>query len=153
MDLYYKTHRSQFRAPERVRVLHIVKNINELTTREEAQAVMTQAQQELEGGMEFSEVAKKYSDCGENGGDLSWFPRDVMVEEFEEAVFDLAPGETTGIFESRFGMHIARLVDRRPAEILPLREVYEQIAQAIYEQRLNAAESATTAAGCPPVSR
>ena len=114
IDLYYKTHRSQFRAPERVHVFHIVKNVNELTTRDEALALVAKAQQELAAGAEFTDVAKKYSDCGDNGGDLGWFSREVMVEEFEETVFSLAPGETTEIFETRFGVHIARLVGRKP---------------------------------------
>jgi len=143
IDLYYKTHRRQFLAPERVHVFHIVKNVNELTTRDEALAVVQRAQQELAQGAAFADIAHKYSDCGDNGGDLGWFSRDVMVEEFEDIIFNLAVGETTNIFETRFGLHIARLIERRPEEILPLREVYGQIAEELYRQRLQAAGAAT----------
>jgi parvulin-like peptidyl-prolyl isomerase len=147
IDLYYKTHRRQFFAPERVHVFHIVKNVNELTSRDEALAIIQQAQQELAQGAAFSDVARKYSDCGENGGELGWFSRDVMVEEFEDTVFNLAAGETTDVFETRFGLHIAHLVEKRPEEILPLREVYDQIAEQLYRQRLQAAGAAGASCG------
>ena len=153
VDLYYKTHRRQFLAPERVHVFHIVKNVNELTSRDEASAIMQQAQQELAQGAAFSDVARKYSDCGDNGGELGWFSRDVMVEEFEEIVFNLPAGETTGIFETRFGLHIARLIERRPEEILPLREVYNQIAEELYRQRLQAAGASGTSCGTEAITR
>jgi peptidyl-prolyl cis-trans isomerase C len=147
IDLYYKTHRRHFRAPERVHVFHIVKNINELTSRNEAMAVMKQAQKELQEGAAFCDVAHKYSDCGDNGGELGWFGRDVMVEEFEDVVFNLSAGETTDIFETRFGLHIARLVEKRPEEILPLREVYDQIAEELYRQRIQAAGAPAASCG------
>lgn len=148
IDLYYKTHRSTFRAPERYHVLHIVKNVNELNTREEALAIITKAQEELAQDARFSDAADKYSDCAGNGGDLGWFSRDVMVEEFEEAVLGLAAGERTGIFETRFGFHIAQMVEIRPEEILPLREVYDQIAETLYQQRLEAAGLKDGVLGC-----
>jgi peptidyl-prolyl cis-trans isomerase C len=148
IDLYYKTHRSNFRAPERYHVRHIVRNVNDLNTREEALAVSTKAQEELAQGARFSDVADEYSDCAGNGGDLGWFSRDVMVEEFEDAVLGLAAGERTGIFETRFGFHIAQMVEIRPEEILPLREVYDRIAETLYQQRLEAAAPEDGAVGC-----
>lgn len=153
IDLYYKTHRRQFLAPERVHVFHIVKNVNELATRDEALAVMKQAREELAEGAAFSDVARKYSDCGGNGGDLGWFSRDVMVEEFENVVFNIAAGETTDIFESRFGFHIARLMEKRPEGILPLREVYDQIADELYRQRLQAAGASGASCGVEGTTR
>jgi peptidyl-prolyl cis-trans isomerase C len=153
IDLYYKTHRSQFRAPERVHVVHIVKNIDESTTREQALAVMNRAQEELDRGTPFPEVAEKFSDCGNNGGELGWFSRGVMVEEFEQVVFDLRPGETTGIFETRFGFHVARLIERRPEEILPLREIYEQLAEGLYRQRMGSTDASVASETCRPTSK
>src|SRR3954467_9339830 len=93
VDLYYKTHRSSFFAPERVHVLHIVKNVHADSDRHEAQLILEKAESELRAGIGFSEVADRYSDCTGNGGDLGWFTREVMVEEFEEVVFNLQPGQ------------------------------------------------------------
>jgi peptidyl-prolyl cis-trans isomerase C len=138
IDLYYKTHRSQFLAPERVRILHIIKNVDELTGKEEARRVMELAEQDIAQGADFSAAADRYSDCPGNGGELGWFSRGVMVEEFEDLVFALETDETSPIFETRFGLHLVRLLEKRPAGIRPFREVYDQIADQLYNDRLGA---------------
>jgi peptidyl-prolyl cis-trans isomerase C len=135
VDLYYKTHRSSFFAPERVHVLHIIKNVGD-SDRHSARLVLEGVERDLRGGISFAEVADRYSDCSGNGGDLGWFTRDVMVEEFEEIVFNLQPGQVSPIFETRFGLHIALLLEKRPAGIRPLSEVYDEIADALYRARL-----------------
>jgi len=139
VDLYYKTHRSSFFAPERVHVLHIIKNIDD-GDRHSARLLLEGAERDLRSGMSFAEVANRYSDCSGNGGDLGWFPRDVMVEEFEEVVFNLQPGQVSPIFETRFGLHIALLLEKRLAGIRPLSEVYDEIADGLYRARLEKME-------------
>lgn len=60
----------------------------------------------------FADLAKKNSqDPGSaaKGGDLGFFPRGAMVGPFEDAVFSMKVGETSGIVESQFGFHIIRL--------------------------------------------
>jgi peptidyl-prolyl cis-trans isomerase D len=135
IDYYYKTHRSRFSAPERVRVAHIVKNIDESTSREEARAALEEARHALMRGESFDLVAQRYSDCG-NNGELSWFSRGVMVEEFDEAAFRLEKGETSSIFETRFGFHIVRVLDKRLAGIAPLSEVYDEISALLSKERI-----------------
>ena len=139
IDLYYKTHRSSFFAPERVHVLHIIKNIED-SDRHSARLLLEGAERDLRSGISFAEVADRYSDCSGNGGDLGWFTRDVMVEEFEEVVFNLQPGQVSPIFETRFGLHIALLLEKRPAGIRPLSEVYDEIADVLYRARLEKME-------------
>jgi peptidyl-prolyl cis-trans isomerase C len=136
VDFYYKTHRSSFFAPERVHVLHIVKNTCTDSDRHHARLILEKAERDLRAGMSFSEAADFYSDCAGNGGDLGWFTRDVMVEEFEELVFNLQPGQVSPIFETRFGLHIALLLEKRPAGIRPLSEVYDEVADVLHRARL-----------------
>ena len=63
----------------------------------------------------FASRAKEISQApdSERGGDLGWFKRGLMVPAFEEAVFALQAGETSGVVETRFGLHVIRLVERR----------------------------------------
>lgn len=135
VDLYYKTHRSEFAAPERVRARQIVKNVEGESARESARAAIEEAERALAGGEEFAAVADRYSDCAGNGGDLGWFAPGVMVEEFEEVAFKLPAGERSPIFETRFGFHIVEMTERRPAGIRPLSEVRDQLAAALLEER------------------
>ena len=63
---------------------------------------------------DFGELAKQYSDgpSAGDGGELGWIRRDgSLVEEFEEAVFLLAPGVVSVPVETEFGYHLI-LVDR-----------------------------------------
>jgi len=136
IDLYYKTHRSKFHAPERIHVLHIVKNVESASERETASAAMQKIQERLKSGEDFGAVADVESDCKGNGGDLGWFPRGVMVDEFDDVVFELSPGEQSPIFETRFGFHIVRVMEKRAPGIQPLSEVYDAISDFLYRARL-----------------
>jgi peptidyl-prolyl cis-trans isomerase C len=120
VDLHYKTHRSEFNSPERIRARQIVKNIDESNTRDAALTAIQEAEAALAGGEDFATVADRYSDCAGNGGDLGWFASGVMVDEFEDVTFKLAAGERSQVFETRFGFHIVEVTERRPAGIQPL---------------------------------
>jgi parvulin-like peptidyl-prolyl isomerase len=132
---YYKEHKDRFIFPELIRVAHIVKNVDEQNDETSARAGIEAALAELEAGTPFGEVADRHSDCPGNGGMLNWFPRGEMVEEFEAAVFDLPVGARTGIFQTRFGFHIAMLVDRRPSGPRPFKEIEAELTEALMQQR------------------
>ena len=141
ITFYYKTNRKRFWAPEQIRVLQIVKNFDESVDRQSLYSVLKQAEAEIAAGSSFAEVADKYSDCPGHGGDLGWFGRGEMVEAFEELVFELALEEISPIFETQFGLHLVKLVDRRAAGIAPLSEVYELVSELLYRKRLKHADN------------
>jgi parvulin-like peptidyl-prolyl isomerase len=135
---YYRKHRDRFHMPELVRASHIVKNVDENTSEEAALAVLRAVQEQLNGD-NFAELADQHSDCRGNGGDLGYFPRGQMVDEFDAVVFQMQPGQTSGIFRTPFGFHIARVVDRRPAGIRSLPEVKDEIEEMLHRQKLQRA--------------
>jgi peptidyl-prolyl cis-trans isomerase SurA len=66
-------------------------------------------------GMDFSELAKKYSDdslSALQGGSLGKSKKGSFVKEFEDAAFLLKPGEVSGIVETEFGYHIIKLNEK-----------------------------------------
>lgn len=132
---FYRKNREQFQTPELCWARHVVKNVDEQHDEESARAAIEEARAELDGGAAFEEVADKHSDCAGNGGDLGWFPRGEMVDEFEDQVFPLAVGATTGIFRSTFGFHIARVYGRKPAGVRPLADVREDIVRVLSEEK------------------
>ena len=84
----------------------------------------------LKTGANFEEMAKAESQDGSanNGGELGWFGRGRMVQPFEDIAFDLADGEFSEPFETRFGYHIIKKVAHGVA---PLSEVRSNIEAAI----------------------
>ncbi|MBV9296678.1 MAG: peptidylprolyl isomerase [Acidobacteriaceae bacterium] len=132
---YYDTNKQSFYVPEVVHAAHIVKNVDEIVSDSEAFAAITSIQTLLSSGAEFEEIADRFSDCPGRGGDLGTFPRGEMVEEFDEVVFGLTPGETSDIFRTRFGFHIVKLFDRRPARLRSLDEVRSDVEKFLCEER------------------
>ncbi|GAI32671.1 unnamed protein product, partial [marine sediment metagenome] len=131
---YYEENKEQLKSPEQIRVGHIVKHISWQTDEAAAQNVITKAQDELKNGAVFETLAQKYSDCPENGGDLGYITRGQMVEEFDDVVFNLDVGQTSNVFRTRFGFHIAKVYDRKPAVLPGLEEVRGRIVNALKEQ-------------------
>lgn len=131
---FYEENKEQFKTAERVRVAHIVRYINWQTDEATACNVIKKAKDELKKGELFETVVRKYSDCLENDGDLGYITRGQMVEEFEDVVFNLNVGEESEIFRTRFGFHIARVYDRKPAVVRTLKEVKDRIVSELKEQ-------------------
>ena len=129
----YQRQRSRFTLPASAHVRHIVVNVDELTSRIAAEERMGEAQAALAAGEPFATVADRFSDCAGNGGELGWIARGEMVEEFDQVVFALKPSETSGIFPTRFGLHIAQVVDVRPNRVQTFDEVREAIAREMHD--------------------
>ncbi|NJM25741.1 MAG: peptidylprolyl isomerase [Bacteroidia bacterium] len=74
---------------------------------------------QLLGGADFTELAKKYSDdptASYNGGDLGWVGRGQLVPEFEAMAFKLKPDEFSMPVETQYGYHLIQLLERRGNE-------------------------------------
>ncbi len=132
---YYRTNRGAFYVPELIHAAHIVKNVGPESDEAAAQAAIENAEAELRNGRAFEEIADEFSDCPGRGGDLGFFPRGQMVEEFENVVFSLHPGQVSAIFRTPFGFHIAKLYEKKPEGYRPLNEVRGEIEQALHSQK------------------
>jgi peptidyl-prolyl cis-trans isomerase C len=62
-----------------------------------------------------------------DGGDLGTFQKGELPEEFEKAIFPLAPGSVSKIVSSRYGYHIFLVEEKVLAHQQRLVEVKDQI--------------------------
>ncbi len=86
---------------------------------EGAEAKAVAARERAFAGEDFGDLAGELSDDGskENGGDLGWFRRGVMVPEFEDAAFSMAVNEVSLPVRSPYGYHVIKVTRRRSGEI------------------------------------
>lgn len=73
----------------------------------------------IKDGNNFAAIAKEVSDdpsAKENGGDLGYFTALQMVYPFESAAFKLKPGTVSMPVRTRFGYHLIKVTDIRPAQ-------------------------------------
>ena len=136
---FYQEHLEEFTLPERAHAAHIVKHVTPCKPPEVAEAALRQVHAQLQAGADFAALAVKYSDCPENGGDLGWFARGQMVEEFEKAVFAMKPGQASNVLATRYGFHIVKVLDVRPAGAASLSEVEGRIRARLAAEARNAA--------------
>ncbi len=132
---YFEQNKERFASGERIRVAHIVKYVNWQTDEATAHEAVAQAHKEIAAGVPFETVVNKYTDCADSGGDLGYVARGQLVEEFEDVVFNLNAGQVSDVFRTRFGFHVAKLYDRRPPAVPPLKDVKEQVVEQVREHK------------------
>ena len=96
------------------RVSHIMVTFGDERSREEAEALASEALASLEEGESFADTAARYSDdtaSAEDGGDLGVISRGFFGDAFDEAAFSLGVGETSQLVEMDGAFHILRVTE------------------------------------------
>ncbi|GAW22257.1 hypothetical protein ANO14919_117930 [Xylariales sp. No.14919] len=78
-------------------------------TREDAMSIIRGHEQKIRsGGITLGELAMSESDCSSarKRGDLGYFGKGDMQQEFEEAAFGLQPGQMSSVVETASGLHL-----------------------------------------------
>jgi len=133
---FYRKHPEYFETPELIAASHIVKHPAEgEEVPAEAPAELVEVRASILAGEDFGEASKRFSDCPERGGDLGYFPRGVMVDEFDAVAFSATPGEVTEPFRTQFGWHVVLVRDRKPAGTRAFDEVAGQIQERLLSEK------------------
>jgi parvulin-like peptidyl-prolyl isomerase len=127
---YYRAHRDDFARPERVRLRQILV---------EDRPAADRAVAELRAGADFDAVARRVGStagvaAGSSGpgGELA---RDDLPPAFAEAIFRLRPGEISDVVEADYGFHVFQVVERLPAQVVPLEAAAGEIRDRLHERR------------------
>jgi parvulin-like peptidyl-prolyl isomerase len=134
IEEFYSQNKEKFTIPEMVRASHIVKHLSPGQENTELFDQISHARREIEDGIEFDQIVSKYSDCADGGGDLGYFARGKMVQDFEDAAFEMEVGEVSDVFRTEFGFHIAKVTDRKAARVCEIDEVREYIVKQLEQQ-------------------
>ncbi len=117
---YYEENREQFDRPAQVRARQIV-----VASEEEGQRILGL----LQKGQPFAELAAEYSlsPDGQQGGDLGFFGKGEMPQEFDAVVFDLPLNRLSKLIKSEYGYHIFLVEEKRKAARLSKEEAEAEI--------------------------
>ncbi len=98
------------------RVRHVLIQVSEIRSLEEARDLANTLRTEIAEGRAFDEVAKLYSDDPGSalaGGDLGWSRPEDFVGEFASTMENSRINELSDIFRTEFGYHFLEVTDRR----------------------------------------
>ena len=135
---FYEQNLQRFSTPEERRASHILIAVNNEKTDADAKKEADEIYKQLQADpSKFAQLAKsKSADPGSarQGGDLGFFQKGMMVSEFDNAVFSGKKGDLVAPVKTQFGYHIIKIVDVKPAQAKPLKEVRAEI-EALYQQQ------------------
>lgn len=135
---FYEQNLQRFSTPEERRASHILIAVNNEKTDADAKKEADEIYKQLQADpSKFAQLAKsKSADPGSarQGGDLGFFQKGMMVPEFDNAVFSGKKGDLVAPVKTQFGYHIIKIVDVKPAQAKPLKEVRAEI-EALYQQQ------------------
>lgn len=101
---------------EQIRARHILIPPTEVMDSDATRQRLSGIRDQILAGEDFATIASAVSEdavSGADGGDLGWTTPDSFVPEFSEVLAGLEIGELSEPFETRYGWHIAEIVDKR----------------------------------------
>lgn len=144
IQAYYDEHKADFTVQnERLRIAQILIGVPANATPQQIallQAKADKIRKEAAGGVDFSELARKYSDDESKnaGGELGWFAPGDIMDQIYSAVKNLKPGDISPVVRTSHGFHILKLEDHEVPGVRPLADVKGEIRNRLIDQRANA---------------
>ena len=139
---FYETNKKRYEQEEQVKASHILLKLpKDADAKKDAEVLKKAKEIEKEArakGADFAALATKYSEgpSKTRGGDLGLFPKRRMVPAFSEVAFKLKEGEISKPVKTRFGYHIIKVEEKKPARTVPMKEVEATIREGIESKEL-----------------
>lgn len=110
----YQLEMSEFKASEERRASHILIEVTDKRSQQQAIAIAEDLKSQLLAGSTFAELAQSHSDdisSALSGGDLGYSQGDTFPEAFEEALFKLPKGVVSEPIVTDAGVHLILVTD------------------------------------------
>lgn len=130
MQTYFEENKDSFNQKEQVQASHILV---------EDEAAAKKVRTELDNGKDFAELAKEYStdaSNADNGGELGYFGKGEMAEEFEKTAFGMDVGAISEPVKTEFGYHIIKVIDKKAAKTAAYDDHKEEIEELLFDQKI-----------------
>ncbi|MBK8163445.1 MAG: SurA N-terminal domain-containing protein [Gammaproteobacteria bacterium] len=125
----YEEQAGSFAVGEQRRARHILIKVAETAGADAVDEARVRAEglrARIAAGESFAALAREFSDdkgSAQDGGELGFFDRGVMVSPFEEAAFAMKKGELSAPVRTPFGWHIIEVEDVNPGSRRSFSEV------------------------------
>ena len=141
LEKYHRRHLDQFEILEKIKASHILIKVDEgtdETVREEKKAFAEKLLEEVKSGKDFAELARVNSDDAASavkGGNLGYFTRGSMVKPFEQAAFNMKPGDISEVVETTFGYHIIKVEEYTEPGVRSLEESMDEVKAGLRQEK------------------
>jgi parvulin-like peptidyl-prolyl isomerase len=137
---FYAANPELFTTPERIHSRHILFLVESDASDQEQEAVRERAEaarQRALAGEDFAALAVELSEGpnAKRGGDLGFTARGQMIPEFDEAVWQLEPGEISDVVESHLGYHVIEVDEIVPGTVVSLDEARPLVTNLLRQER------------------
>ncbi len=127
-----------FSVPDLIRARHIFISTVEENTETQKSLIEDVHRQLTVEKTDFAELARQHSEDERSklkGGDLGWFSRKRMPQDFIKQVFPLKQGEVSRPFRTTLGWHIVEITDKKKKQTLTFEELKPEIIAWLKNQR------------------
>jgi len=137
VEEYYKKHRAEFTAKERVKLRMIMIPGHADTGQSATQkALAEEVLGQLAGGAEFERMAQSYSEDGTRdvGGDWGWIERKTLAAPLEKVAFNMPVGRISNIIEYGGNYYILKVEEREGGTTRSLAEARPEIEKKLLQE-------------------
>jgi peptidyl-prolyl cis-trans isomerase SurA len=142
VERYFDAHKQDYAKPEGVRLSEILVSTgpdpDDKAKTDAGKAKADDLEAKLHAGGDFSQLAKSFSEgtTAADGGAFGTFHRGELAKVFEDATFNLKPGEWTEPIRTKQGYVIFKVDQHLPGGVPAFKDVEQDVEQNLYESRM-----------------
>lgn len=142
---WYEQHKQEYAQPESVKLSEILISTgaggDDPAKLAEAKAKADDIEAKLHAGGDFSQLAKSFSDgtTAAQGGEFGNFHHGELAKVFEDATFNLQPGQYTEPIRTKQGLLILKVDQHVKGGIPAFKDVQQEVEQNYYMARMEPA--------------
>ena len=139
IETYFTKNKDNFNG-KTVTASHILidtKGVVDEAKLKEAKEKIDKIKKELDGGADFKQLAKAYSDCpsAKAGGDLGPIKKGEMVKEFTEVAYATELNGISDPVKTQFGYHIIKITGKDEGEDVKFEEIKDKVKIALHNEK------------------